>query len=262
MFLDLCGAKLHFEQYGEGKPDVLLLHGWGCSIETWKAVTNRFARRSRVTVIDFPAHGQSERPPEPWGAHEFSEQVAALIRALHIEGCDVVGHSHGGRIALTLAIEHPELVGKLVLTGAAGLKGKPTEAQKKRSEEYKRLRGIADALDKIRLLGPLPEKMREALRKKYGSPDYNALDAEMRKTFVKLVSTDLTGRLGEVKAPTLLLWGTNDTETPLWMGRIMEKSIPDCALVELKGGSHFAFLEQLGFFCQVLEQYFYGGTTA
>ena len=124
------------------------------------------------------------------------------------------------------------------------------------------LRGIADALDKIRLLGPLPEKMREALRKKYGSPDYNALDAEMRKTFVKLVSTDLTGRLGEVKAPTLLLWGTNDTETPLWMGRIMEKSIPDCALVELKGGSHFAFLEQLGFFCQVLEQYFYGGTTA
>ena len=188
--------------------------------------------------------------------------MAALIRALHIEGCDVVGHSHGGRIALTLAIEHPELVGKLALTGAAGLKGKPTEAQKKRSEEYKRLRGIADALDKIRLLGPLPEKMREALRKKYGSPDYNALDAEMRKTFVKLVSTDLTGRLGEVKAPTLLLWGTNDTETPLWMGRIMEKSIPDCALVELKGGSHFAFLEQLGFFCQVLEQYFYGGTTA
>lgn len=117
MFLDLCGAKLHFEQYGEGKPDVLLLHGWGCSIETWKAVTNRLARRSRVTVIDFPAHGQSERPPEPWGAHEFSEQVAALIRALHIEGCDVVGHSHGGRIALTLAIEHPELVGKLALTG-------------------------------------------------------------------------------------------------------------------------------------------------
>ena len=112
MFLDLCGAKLHFEQYGEGKPDVLLLHGWGCSIETWKAVTDRLARHSRVTVIDFPAHGQSGRPPEPWGAHEFSEQVAALIRALHIEGCDVVGHSHGGRIALTLAIEHPEARGQ------------------------------------------------------------------------------------------------------------------------------------------------------
>ena len=102
--------------------------------------------------------------------------------------------------------------------------------------------------------------MREALRKKYGSPDYNALDAEMRKTFVKLVSTDLTDRLCQVKAPTLLLWGTNDAETPLWMGRVMEQSIPDCALVELKGGSHFAFLEQLGFFCQVLEQYLYGGT--
>ena len=79
MFLDLCGAKLHFEQYGEGKPDVLLLHGWGCSIETWKAVTDRLARHSRVTVIDFPAHGQSGRPPEPWGAHEFSEQVAAQM---------------------------------------------------------------------------------------------------------------------------------------------------------------------------------------
>ena len=81
----------------------------------------------------------------------------------------------------------------------------------------------------------------------------------MRKTFVKLISTDYTERLGEVKASTLLLWGTADTETPLWMGKLMAERIPDCGLVELKGGSHFAHLEQLNFFCQVLKQFLYGG---
>lgn len=259
MFETLCGARIHFEQVGQGKPDVLLLHGWGCSIETWRPVTERLSRRSCVTALDFPAHGQSDRPPEPWGAHEFSEQVAALIRTLGIEGCDVVGHSHGARVALTLALEHPELVGKLALTGAAGLRGKPTPEQRKRAETYKRLRTAADALDKIKLLGSLPEKAREALRKKYGSADYNALDAEMRKTFVKLIQTDLTDRLPEVKASTLLLWGTNDAETPLWMGKLMAEKIPDAGLVEIAGGSHFAHLEQPGFFCQVLEQFLYGG---
>lgn len=259
MFQTLCGARLHYEQVGEGKPDVLLLHGWGCSIDTWAPIMRRLAQRSRVTALDFPAHGQSERPPEPWGAHEFSEQVAALIAALGIAGCDIVGHSHGGRIALTLAIEHPELVGKLVLTGAAGLRAEPTPQQQKRSETFKRLRGYADMLERIKIFGPLPERMREALRKKYGSADYNALDAQMRKTFVKLVSTDLSARLCQVKAPTLLLWGTQDTETPLWMGRKMAESIADCGLVELKGGSHFAHLEQLDFFCRVTEQFIYGG---
>lgn len=259
MEITLKGVSIYYEQYGQGGQNVLLLHGWGCSTQLWKPVAQEYARHARVTVIDFPGHGKSGRPPEPWGTEEFADLVAELIEALQLSPCDVVGHSHGGRVALMLDLRNPRLVRRLVLTGSAGLRGKPTEKQKKRSQMYKRLRAAADGLEKMKIFGPLPEKIRSALRKKFGSADYNALDEEMRKTFVRLVNTDLTERLKEISASTLLLWGDMDTETPLWMGQTMEKEIPDAGLVILKGGTHFAYLEKLGDFLKITNQFLFGG---
>mgnify|MGYP004684171369 CR=1 FL=1 len=101
----------------------------------------------------------------------------------------------------------------------------------------------------------LPEKMEEKLRRKYGSADYNALDEEMRKTFVKVINLDLTDRLPLIQQPTLLLWGDADTETPLWMGKKMEELIPDAGLVVLEGGTHFAYLEQRARFCAIARHF-------
>lgn len=252
------GADIYYEQHGQGH-NVLLLHGWGCSTELWRPVAARLSARARVAALDFPGHGQSGRPPEPWGTEDFADMTAEFLEDIGIASCDVIGHSHGGRVALMLALRHPKKVDKLVLTGAAGLRGRPTEAQKKRTAAYRRLKNISDLLDKAKILGPLPEKMRESLRKRYGSADYNALDAEMRKTFVKLVNTDLKDRLSEVRAPTLLVWGSEDAETPLWMGRQMEKSIPDAGLVILQGGTHYAYLEKLDTFLRVVEHFLFGG---
>ena len=95
----------------------------------------------------------------------------------------------------------------------------------------------------------------ESLRKKFGSRDYNALDAEMRQTFVKVISQDLTPYLPRIQQPTLLLWGTEDTETPLWMGQEMERSIPDAALIPLEGGSHFAYVEQPARFNAIVRKF-------
>ena len=90
---------------------------------------------------------------------------------------------------------------------------------------------------------------------KYGSKDYAALDPEMRKTFVKVISLDLTDRLKDVKQPTLLVFGDQDTETPLWMAKVMEENIPDAGLVTLAGGTHFAYLEQAGRFCAIARHF-------
>lgn len=260
MLLKANGADVYCEQHGEGTPGVLLLHGWGCSTELWKPVTERLSKRTCVTVLDFPGHGKSGRPPVPWGTEAYCEMVAQLIQTLGIEGCDIIGHSHGGRVTLLLAAEHPELVGRLVLTGSAGLRGKPTPQQQKRSQQYKRLRSISDAMDKMKIFGSLPEKLRVALRKKYGSTDYNALDDEMRKTFIKVVNTDLAEQLPQIKASTLLVWGSEDAETPLWMGKTMEEKIPDAGLVVLQGGGHYAYLEKLGDFLRIVEQFLFGGS--
>lgn len=259
MFLAANGADIYYEQHGDGTHNVLLLHGWGCSTELWSPVTERLSARTRVTALDFPGHGQSGRPPMPWGAQDFAQMVAEVIKMLHIEGCDIIAHSHGGRVALVLAAEHAALVGKMVLTGASGLHAVPTMAQQRRTATYKRLRKCSEWLDSLKIFGTLPEKLRERLRKKYGSRDYNVLDAEMRKTFVKLVTFDVAACLPCVKASTLLIWGSEDTETPLWMGQKMERDIPDAGLVVLAGGSHFAYLEKIDEFMRIITHFLLGG---
>jgi len=97
---------------------------------------------------------------------------------------------------------------------------------------------------------------------KYGSPDYKRLNPNMRKTFVKVINQDLTEYLPQIKASTLLVWGSADTETPLWMGQKMEKEIPDAGLVVFEGRTHFAFLEEAQRFLVIVNTFLFGGNNA
>lgn len=250
------GVNVHVEQSGEGSKNVLLLHGWGCSLRHFDPIAQDLSRDYRVTALDFPAHGQSGRPPEPWGVPEFGECTAEVIRQMGIFPCDIIAHSFGGRVALYLAAHHPDLVGRLVITGGAGLKKPQTEEQKKKSEAYQKKKNTLLNLKKLPLVGAAAEKGLKALQQKYGSPDYLALDDEMKKTFVKVVSEDLSPLLPKIQASTLLIWGENDTETPLWMGQKMEKEIKDAGLVIFENDDHFAYLHQWPRFIQVVRAFF------
>ncbi len=250
---EFCGVRVHYEQRGTGK-DILLLHGWGCSTALFAPLIDALSPLARVTAIDFPGHGQSGKPPEPWGVPDFARMIEQLITALGIAPCAIVAHSFGGRVAIVLAAEKPELVTKLVLTGAAGLRKPQTSQRKLRGGLYKFLRGACDLCEKTHLFGDAPQNMREKLRKRFGSADYNALDADMRQTFVKVINQDLREYLPRIGAPTLLYWGTQDTETPLWMGQAMEHEIPDAGLVTVEG-THFAYIEHAQEFARIVAHF-------
>lgn len=255
MQITLCGVKLNYEQYGDHGPDVLLLHGWGCSLEHFRPIIDNLRSDYRLTAVDFPAHGKSDDPPEPWGVGDFAECIKALIEKLGICGCDIIAHSFGCRVALWLAANEPDLVNRLVLTGAAGIRKPQSKEAKRRSARFKRLKKMYQAVEKIALLRPLAEKGIKALQNKYGSPDYNALSDEMKKTFVKVITEDLSPLLPRVKASTLLVFGENDTETPLWMGKKMEEEIPDAGLVVFENDDHFAYLHQWQRFTAVVRAF-------
>ena len=244
VFVSARGVKVYYEQAGEAGPQALLLHGWGCSTQHFAPIAQALARDHRVTVIDFPAHGQSDRPPEPWGVQEFAECVKELAERLGIVPCDIIAHSFGGRVALYLAANWPDMVNRLIITGGAGLKKPQTEAQKKRSQAYQQKKRALLGLARLPLLGGIAQKALKALQQKYGSADYNALDDEMKKTFVKVISEDLQPLLPRVRASTLLVWGENDQDTPLWMGQTMEREIRDAGLVIFENDDHFAYLHQ------------------
>ena len=255
MEMNCGGTTIHYEITGKGDKRVVLLHGWGCSTELMHPAAEFLSQDMTVLNIDFPGHGQSGRPPEPWGVPEFAEATLELLEQLDFLPCSVIAHSFGGRVAIWLASQDKSLFQKLILTGAAGIRAPQTEEGRKRSEQFKRLKGLCQTARSLKVFGALPDKMEEKLRQKYGSADYNALDAEMRQTFVKVVNLDLTDRLDKIVQPTLLIWGDKDTATPLWMGQKMERTIPDAGLVVFEGSTHFAYLEQAARFNKIAHHF-------
>ena len=252
MWIESMGTRVFYEISGENGPRVALLHGWGCDSSLMKSLREALSADHQVLVIDFPGHGQSGRPPQPWGVPEYAGCLRGVLEELRFVPCALVGHSFGCRVAAWAASEWPEMFTKLVFTGAAGLKKPPTEEGRRRSEEYQRKKRLWQRVEKIPGLHAVGGKWQEKLRKQYGSADYNALDEEMRKTFVRVIEQDLRDCYPKIRQSTLLIWGDADTETPLWMGREMEKVIPDAGLVILEGGSHFAYLEQANRFNTVV----------
>ncbi len=248
MEMQISGVNIHYELAGSGEKRVVLLHGWGCSTKLMKPVADHLSKDMTVLSVDFPAHGESSRPPEPWGVPEFAACLRDLLLKLDYLPCSVIAHSFGGRVTIELAAADPTLFERIVLTGAAGIKPESSGTASKRTQEYKRLKAIAEGMKKTKLLAGIADRWSESLVQKYGSKDYAALDPEMRRTFVKVVNYDQSEKLASIRSSTLLVWGDQDTETPLWMGQKMEKEIPDSALIVLEGGTHFAYLEQIGRF--------------
>lgn len=244
------GVRCHYIQEGQG-PDVLLLHGWGGSTESWLPVTEHLKTRCRVTALDFPGHGGSGSPPESgWSVDDYRDFTAAFVEKIGIYPCDIVAHSFGGRVALLLAATRPQLVRRMLLTGCAGLLPKRSAAARAKSSVFHKLKTMSEHV-------PGGRALREKVAGHLGSSDYRALAPGMRATFVKVVNQDLSPVLSDIRAETLLIFGRNDRETPLWMGEELRDGIRGSALVVLENAGHFAYLEQCAAFLRILDAFFF-----
>jgi pimeloyl-ACP methyl ester carboxylesterase len=240
----------HVEELGSGPP-LLLLHGWGSSAELMKPIATALAKKHRCVAVDFPGHGSTAEPPVAWGSDEFVAWTVAVMDRLEIERADIIGHSHGGRVAIGLAAAHPQRVGKLVLAASAGLRGRAGVKARARVRLFKSGRYLAGSR-------AVPGGIKQSLQSwvdRQGSDDYRAASGVMRATLVKLVNGDARQLLPKLQCPTLLIWGDRDDQTPLANAREMEQLIPDAGLVVLGGGGHFVYAEQLDRFCRVVENF-------
>ncbi len=231
------GLSFHFRVLGSGD-DVVLLHGWGCSTEIWKGVEAFLAEHFRVWNIDFPGFGKSQVPDSVWGVDDYTRNFEQFCSMMGISNPTLIGHSFGGRVSILFASRN--VVRKVVLVDAAGVLPHRSLKYYAKVYSYKAIKKIAPLL-----LGKArAQQLIDKRRKASGSDDYNALPETMRGTFVKVVNEDLCPYMPNIKAPTLLIWGSEDTATPLSDAKVMNSLIDDSGLVVFEGVGHYSFLEQ------------------
>lgn len=245
------GLNINYDKRGEGE-FVLFLHGWGSNIGLFDGLMNTVAKKYTALALDMPGFGKSDEPTKAWSVDDYVDFVLKFVDIFKPESLILIGHSFGGRVIIKmLSRDLKFIVRKIILIDAAGIKPKKTAKQKISLMAYKIGRKIM-SLKPLKVMFP---NAVENMRKKRGSADYNSATPIMRETLVKVVNEDLTHLLPSIKASSLLIWGTNDTATPLSDGETMERLIPDAGLVKVSGAGHYSFLEAPDFVSRVVSSF-------
>lgn len=252
--IEIEGLKVVYEDTGnpEGCP-VVILHGWGCNHTTVRSIARTLEEGMRVISVDLPGHGDSDEPKEVWGSDDFATLIIKLIDLLGLEKPSLIGHSFGGRTSIALASRSDKpALNKIVLVDSAGITPKRSLKYYYKVYSYKGMKKLA-----FTFMGKSKaEKWIERRLKKRGSADYQAASPKMRAIMSRCVNEDLRKRMSAISEPTLLIWGENDTATPLADAKIMEKNMKDAGLVSFPGCGHYSFLDNPGGFRAVLKEFF------
>lgn len=225
---------INYEKIGHGKP-VIVMHGWGQNLEMMYSIVNNLKDDYLVYNIDLPGFGQSDEPSFPYTLDDYELFLEEFIKQNKIIDPIIVGHSFGCRIALKYAAKNNNL-DRLILTGAAGIKDRYGLVYYFKIYIYKFFKLFKDV--------PFVRHYIQEMIENSGSEDYRNSSPIMKEVLKHTVSEDLTDILEKVKVPTLLIYGSKDDATPLWMGELMNRKISDSKLIVYEGASHFAYLEQ------------------
>ena len=230
------------------KPTLVILPGWGGSHYTWQEFTTLASRHFNVRCIDLPCFGDEPCPTEVWGVEEYADFVRDKISdfpalggtpptgggRFQISDLVLLGHSFGGQVAVSLAAKHPELINKLILSGAAVVR--PNRAVRRAISQCVAAvgRGVI-SLPWLRRYEDLIKKMFYCL---IDSTDYLETSGIKREIYKKIIRQDGTLLLSKIKIPTLVVWGARDRMTPTRHGQRIAQLITRAQWCLFSGAHH------------------------
>jgi pimeloyl-ACP methyl ester carboxylesterase len=232
---------LHYEQKGQGSQDILILHGWGRSLNEWIPTAQKISSQHTVTLLDLPGFGSSEEPPTPWDTYDYALLVLAFMKKLEISSPIILGHSFGGRIATILAVNNSDQISSIILVDAGGIQ-------------------IQHLSIKLRILfykifiKPLKAIVPKRVRNMFGSSDYKTLSGTLRTSFVKIVNQDLRHLFSKISKPVTVIWGSNDQVLPVEYVKIYKQLIPHAQVRIVWGADHSPHLSRSADFIKIIEE--------
>jgi len=227
---DVDGIKLFYATIGEGSP-VVLLHGGLANSDYWGNQVRALAAAHRVIFMDSRGHGRSTRDAQPYGYDLMADDVVGLLDVLKVPRADLVGWSDGGIIALDMAMRHPDRVGKIFAFAANTVTS-----------------GVQDDVEKNPTFAAFIERAGKEYAKLSATPkEYDAfVDQISHMWFSQPNWTD--AELASIKAPVVIVDGDHDEAIKRDHTEYIARTIPGAGLLILPNVSHFAFLQDPGFF--------------
>ncbi len=250
---------VHYEAYGRGKP-VILLHGWLGSWGCWLGTMEALASNRRAYALDFWGFGESDKRRESYEVSDFVALVEQFMERLGIESAPVIGHSMGGTVALSLALDRPQRVEKVALVGS------PVEGRS--LNVFLKLAGYPWIAF---LVWNSPSLLRFGIKlfapwiAASWSEWYALLMRDLSKMTLEsflwsihsLHHTNLYPRLGTLRVPSLAVYGRGDKIVDPRQGRLFDR-IANSRVVMLDRSRHFPMLDEPENFHSILLRFLSG----
>lgn len=231
------GLLTEYDAFGDAaSPTLLVLHGWADSSVSWRKFAYLLGKDYQVIVPNLPGFGGSQAPQDAWGLEDYALFIGNFCTKLHVNPATIIAHSNGGAIAIYGLANGIFETGQLVLLASAGIRTN--------GRGRKRLIRLLTKTGKV-LTRPLPvvtqQKLRNKLYRTIGSDLLVA--AHMQETFKRVVAQDVQNEAVRIAVPTLLIYGDQDTATPLVFGQQLHALIPASSLEIITGVDHFIHIK-------------------
>jgi pimeloyl-ACP methyl ester carboxylesterase len=240
------GGRIAFYRAGpaDGAEAVVLVHGMGkAAARDWEQVIPVLAKRYAVYAVDLPGFGESDKGNHHYSPDNLARALDAVLTPRLKQPFTLIGHSMGGAVTLAYASAYPKRVSRLVLVDVAGVLHRSVYAEFLARVAAQRAIGLdspwyEQVVRAIQLRAeywPVRGDLvleRASIRQRFLRGDPNAIAA------FALVEHDFSDALRHIVAPTLIIWGGDDTIAPLRTGQALAAGIPNARLTVIEGAGH------------------------
>jgi pimeloyl-ACP methyl ester carboxylesterase len=235
-----------FIDEGQGEP-LVLLHGLFGALSNWEGVVNRFSKNYRVIIPLLPIY---EMPIKQAGLGALTDFVEGFVQMKGLDQMTLIGNSLGGHVALIYILRHPEQIKRLVLTGSSGLFENTMGGSfpKRGSYEYIQERVAYTFYDPKTATKELVDEVFETTKSIPKCLRIVAIAKSAQRH-------NMAEEIKNITAPTLLVWGLNDTITPPMVAHEFDKLIPNTTLKFIDKCGHAPMMEKSEDFNVILEEY-------
>jgi len=246
--IQAAGSRVVYRERGNGAP-VLLVHGFGGSGHDWSKPATFLAANYRLLVPDLPGFGRSEKPDVFYSLDYYINFIDEFTGLFGVSRFHLAGHSMGGQIAAAFALHRPEKVASLVLLDPAGVSDGPPwfyRFAKRPALVYAALRFLPFSLFRLWFprLGPYYDPSFLTLQDikehyhSYGNKEGARAATRCFGNIIANPQAQLDGKLRELNAPALVIWGRQDRLLPPSMGEVFANELPCGRLVVLDNCGH------------------------